>query len=204
MSILYCHDGLSLALFGRARAELLTLFYTHSTEAYYVREIVRMLGVGNGAVQRELSHLVNAGLVSRKVIGRHVFYQAETRCPIFKELQSLVAKTAGIADILKEALSPLGDRLWLAFIYGSFARGDAKATSDLDLMLVGDVEFGEVVRVLGMAQDQIGREINPAVYRRQEIRQKVEKREHFVTSVLRSPIIPILGDVDELRTMAQL
>ncbi|MGC8908844.1 MAG: winged helix-turn-helix domain-containing protein, partial [Desulfomonilaceae bacterium] len=139
-------------LFGKVRASLLALFFCHSDQSFYFREIDRTLGVGRGAIQRELQNLVDAGLVARWRRGNQVFYRANRDAPLFQDIRSIMVKTAGVADALRRALKPLAPLIHAAFIYGSFARGAENAASDVDVLVVGDVAFAQVVDALADAQ----------------------------------------------------
>ena len=170
----------------------------HPDEAYYLRQIVRLTGTSVGAVQRELELLTGAGLVHRKVQGRQVYFQANRDAPIFPELQGLFAKTAGLVDILREALASLGDQVQVAFIFGSAVRGELRAVSDIDLLVVGEAPFRDVVHVLAGAQERLGRDINPTVYPPDEFRAKLAGNHHFLTNVLKGPCLFVIGGYHEL------
>jgi predicted nucleotidyltransferase len=186
------------SLFGRTRCALLTLFFGRPDESFYVREVVRHARVGQGAVQRELDRLTACGLVRRQVRGRHVYYQANGDCPVFAELHGLVVKTAGVADVVRAALAPLVSRIRLAFVYGSVARGTANVQSDIDLMVVAEVSFGEVVAALKPAQEALAREVNPTVYSPEECRRKLAQGHHFLRTVWGEPKVFVVGSQDEL------
>ena len=191
-------DQLTPALFGKTRRTVLALLLTHPEESFYLRQIVRSAGLGQGAVQRELQHLTEAGLLLRRRQGHQVHYQANRDSPIFKELKSLVVKTAGVGDILRQALSGLKDRIQAAFLYGSFATGKDRPASDLDLAVIGDVTFGEVVSQLRPAQETLGREINPTVYTPNEFQKKLKAKHHFVSAIIQGPKIMLIGEDREL------
>jgi predicted nucleotidyltransferase len=196
-------DQLGTTLFGKTRRAILTLLFSHVGESFYLRQLTRSLGVGMGAVQRELKALVDAGIISRNAHGHQVYYQANSQSPIFKELKSLVVKTAGVGDVLRTALSPLADRIDTAFIYGSIARGEERKSSDIDVLIVGNVTFADVTSVLSSAQETIGREINPTVYPRTEFLSKVRTGHHFLSSVLDGEKLFLIGDKDELERMVE-
>lgn len=185
-------------LFGRTRRRVLGWLLGHPGEAYYLRQIVRYAGAGQGAVQRELGVLTRAGLLRRTVQGRQVYFQANRESPIFPELQALFLKTAGVADVLREALAPLADRVAVAFVFGSAARGQLRAASDIDLLVVGDVPFEGVANALAEAQKRLGRDVNPTVYPPDEFRAKIRAGHHFLTAVLREPRVFVIGGPDEL------
>ena len=186
-------------LFGsRLRAKLIAWLFTHPDERYFVKGLGNLLNEDSTNVSRELSRLTELGILTCLLVGRQKFYQANHRCPVYEELMGLAVKTSGIADVLRNALYPLADRIEVAFIYGSFASGKQHLDSDIDLMVVGEVGFGEVVLATGPRQLKLGREINPTIYSEDEFRQKVREGNHFLTTVLSEPRIVIVGNEDEL------
>jgi len=196
-------DYLSKTLFSKTRRAVLSLLYSHVDDAYYVRQIVRAAGVGLGAVQRELKQLSDAGIIRRMVRGHQVYYQANPQCPVFAELKNLVVKTVGVGAVLQAALTPLGDRIDVAFIYGSIARSEEHRDSDVDVLVVGKVTFAEIVSSLGEAQKAIGREINPTVYPPAEFRSKLAAGHHFLNAVLKGPVFFLIGGKRELARLAK-
>lgn len=190
------------ALFGKTRLAVLALLYGHEQEAFYVRQIVRAVALSPGAVQRELMRLTDAGLVARSRQGHQVYYQANRQSPIFPELKAIMLKTAGITDVLSEALAKLASRVQTAFLYGSIVTGTSNGSSDVDVMVIGQVSFAEVVTALRPAQDILRREINPTVYTVQEFRRKAQAKHHFVTSILATPKLFVIGDERELARVA--
>lgn len=186
------------ALFGRTRNAILGLLFSHPDEPFFVRKIVRAADSGQGSVQRELRHLERAGILKRTVKDRHVYYQANPDCPIFAELKGMVAKTVGGVETLARALASLRGKIKIAFIYGSMARTEQRRGSDVDVFVVGDASFGEVVEALAPPQQKLGREINPVVYPVSEFGEKVLQKHHFITSVLRGPKLFLIGDEREL------
>jgi predicted nucleotidyltransferase len=154
-------------------------------------------------MQRELKRLSEAGIILRQVRGRQVFYQANRQCPIFPELQGLLVKTVGVADILRKALAALADRIQVAFLYGSMVKGSARSASDVDVLVIGEITFAELVAALCPAQERLGREVNPSVYPRKEFCGKLAQHHHFLTSVLKEPKVFLVGDEHELARLAQ-
>jgi predicted nucleotidyltransferase len=203
MSTLPESDNLSKTLFSKTRRAVLSLLYSHGDDAYYLRQIVRSAGVGLGTVQRELKQLSDAGIIRRIVRGHQVYYQANPQCPVFAELKTLVVKTVGVGAALQAALTPLGDRIDVAFIYGSIARSEEHRDSDVDVLVVGKVTFAELVSSLSEAQKAIGREINPTVYPPAEFRSKVAAGHHFLSTVLRGPMFFLIGDKRELARLVK-
>ena len=171
---------------------------SHPDEAFYLRQIVRLTGTSVGAVQRELELLTGAELLHRTVQGRQVYFQANRDSPIFPELHGLFAKTTGLVDILRGGLASLGDRVQVAFVFGSAARSELRAASDIDLLVVGEAMFQDVVSVLTGAQEGLGREINPTVYPPDEFRAKLAANHHFLTNVLKGPRLFVIGGDHEL------
>jgi len=174
------------------------LFYSNPDESYYLRQVVRFSGLGMGVVNRELLSLAEAGILNREAKGQEIYYTANRNCPIFKELQGLVVKTFGVADVLRAELVPIAKRIKAAFIYGSFADGTQNHASDVDVMVIGEVSFTEVVEALTPAQEKLRREINPTVYPPDEFGKKLAEGHHFLTSVIKGEKIFLVGSEREL------
>jgi predicted nucleotidyltransferase len=192
---------LSETLFGRTRGAVLSVLYGHVGEAFYLRQLARLTDIALGPVQREIRQLVEAGLVSRKTVGAQKLYSANQHSPVFREIKSLVNKTVGMRDVLAEALDPLRKKINLAFVYGSVAQSRETERSDVDLMVVGNVDFDEVVEQLAEAQKALNREINPTVYSIREFGKKV--RGNFLKTVLADKKLFIIGDEHNLRELGQ-
>ena len=196
-------DVLAEALFGVSRRLVLGLFFSHPDESFHMRQIARLLGLGQGALTRELRRLAGAGILLREDRGHQIYYRVNHRCPIYAELQGLMLKTVGLADVLRASLAQVAERVVVAFVYGSVARGAAGVGSDVDVMVVGSVGFDEVVAALNPAQQTLGREINPTVYAPEEFRHKLAEGSHFLTSVLHDPKIFMIGGEHELERLAE-
>jgi predicted nucleotidyltransferase/predicted transcriptional regulator with HTH domain len=191
-------DQAGIVLFGKTRRRVLGWLYGHADQAFYLREIVRQAGSAQGAVQRELEALTRAGLLSRTVRGRHVYFQANVNSLIYVELQQILLKTAGLTDVLREALAPLVESIRVAFVFGSAARRELRAGSDIDLLVVGDVMFSEVAHAVARAQKRLARDVNPSVYPPAEFLAKVRSGHHFVGTVLSQPKLFVIGGPNEL------
>jgi predicted nucleotidyltransferase len=187
------HRKISSALFGKTRRAVLAIFYAHPEESYYLRQVARAAGAGQGSVQRELKRLLEAGIIQRLDRGRQVYYQANRQCPIFSELQGLVVKTAGLAEVLRIALSPLTEKIELAFVYGSQASGNATASSDVDLLVVGDVDEMGLHMAVGRAERQLGRSVNYTLLSQPEFAQRRRAKGGFLARVLAGAKVPIVG-----------
>ena len=190
------------SLFGHTRSALLALLYGHADQSFYVRQLVRAVGAGHGALQRELKYLTEMGLVLRRTQGNQVLYQANSQSPIFSEIKGLITKTVGIHDIIRSALVSLGPEIQIAFVYGSVARQKERANSDVDLMVLGDASFSEIVSALGPAQKALGREINPTLFPVSEFRSKLTGGDHFLRSVMKEKRLFVLGTENELTKLA--
>ena len=189
-------------LFGKGRGAILGLLYEHPDQSFYYRQLTRELnGLSVGTVQRELDTLSQLGLIERSAVGKQVFYRANRNHPIFPELRALVAKTLGAIPTLRSALAPLADRISVAFVYGSMARREERAESDIDLLIVGKAELEDVIARLGNIEPSLRRPMNPTVYSPAEFRTKLTSGNHFLNSVLRGDKVFLIGDEDELRKM---
>jgi len=189
-------------LFPEVRKKVLALLLASPQQSWYLRDIARKTGFALGTIQRELAGLTHAEIVTRRKDGNRTYYQANTRCPFFPELSGLIRKTAGLIDLLIEAIKPFAQKIKVAFVYGSFAKTSAKATSDVDLMFIGSCSFSHVVDAISDVQEKIGREINPTVYSAKEWQTKLAAGHHFVISVSKSQKIFVIGNNDELARLS--
>jgi predicted nucleotidyltransferase len=190
-------------LFGKTRQVVLALLYGRADSSFYTKQILDAVKIGRGTVQRELKNLTDTGIITREVQGRQVYYRANTRCPIFDELKGIVRKTFGMADVIRQSLATNADKIRVAFIFGSVARNTDDRRSDIDLMVVGKISFGDVVSLLTPAEQKLGREVIPVVYPIAEFKKKVKEDHHFVKTVLEDEKIFVIGDEDELRKLAE-
>ena len=189
-------------LFPPVRKRVLALLLVRPDERWHLRDMARQTGLALGTVRRELAGLVQAEIVTVAKDGNRTYYQANRASPLFPELAGLMRKTAGLADVLREALSPLTGKIKVAFLHGSQATGGAGAASDVDVLVVGKATFAEVVSALSPCQDRLGREINPTVYPREEFRSKVAAGHHFLLTVLKEPKVLLVGGEDDLAEVA--
>lgn len=194
-------DNTSTALFGKVRRNLLSLFLLNPENSYYFREITKLIDAGSGAVHRELANLVEAGIITRSKVGNQTRYQVNGESNIYSELHGLLVKTSGIQELIEQSLEKLRSRITVAFIYGSFADGSVKANSDVDLMVIGNLSIQEVVTILQNAQQQLGREINPAVYSPESFRAR--KESGFILGVLNGSKLFLIGGENELEEMVR-
>jgi predicted nucleotidyltransferase len=146
--------------------------------------------------------LASAGLLLREQRGRQVFFRLDPRCPVLTELRAVVMKTAGLGGVLRHALAPLAQKIRVAFVFGSFARGEQRHSSDVDLMIVGDVSFAPLAGALRGPQARLARAVNPTLYSPAEFRQKLDASNHFLDRVLAGPKLLIIGGEHELAAVA--
>jgi predicted nucleotidyltransferase len=185
-------------LFGAYRRQILALLLLHPDESFYVREIARLTGVPAGSLHRELKLLGDAGLLQRSVSGNQVRYQVDRDNPIQEELAGIFRKTAGLADVLRDALAPLAGKIRLAFIFGSVAQGRERSNSDVDVLVVGSASFAAVVGALSPAGERLRRAVNPVVMTRAAFESKRAGADRFVARIVREPKIILIGDAGEL------
>jgi len=187
--------SLADALFGLTQQRVLTLLFGQPDRSFYADEIIAQTRGGSGAVQRELTRLAASGLVTVRVHGNRKHYQANPDSPIYEELWAIVRKTMGLAEPLREALAPLAGRTQAAFIYGSVAKREDSAGSDVDLMLISDeIAYADVYEALERASLRIGRTVNPTIYTSAELARRRSRGGAFVKRVLEQPKIWIVGD----------
>lgn len=189
------------ALFGKTRRLVLALLFGQPDKAFYTREIVAAAGAGASQVQKELDQLTRAGLLIRERRANQVYFRVNAAAPVFAELSGLVAKTFGIADVVRAALAPLRDLIDAAFIYGSVARSEHHASSDIDVFLVGDILLSQLALPLSEVEKRLGRQISTTIFERKEFAGRLKKRDHFISKVLASPKIFLIGDEARLREL---
>ena len=190
--------GVAQALLGRTRSAVLSALLLHPDDEVHVRELERLIAISAGTLHRELTFLAELGLIRRRQVGRQIMFSAEKANPVFDDLAAFLRKTAGIADVLREALEPLRSRIRLAFVYGSIAEGTPGAYSDIDVMVIGDTGFAQVVDAISTVQARLRREVNPTVMRPAEYAKRRAERQGFVASVEEKPKIWLIGSDDEL------
>ena len=187
-------------LFPGTRKELLVLLLRSPDRKYYLREIIRIIGKGQGTVQKELRNLELAGIITNLRKHGRSYYQANPQSQIFDELASIIRKTEGIDSVLKKGLQGI-DEIKVAWIFGSVARKNSDFESDIDLAVIGDISFMSVVSLLNPMQTDLAREINPIVFSTSEFSSRFEQHEHFVSELIRSDKMFVVGDEDDLRTI---
>jgi predicted nucleotidyltransferase len=186
------------ALFPKTRQGILAALFVQPQKSWYVAELARRMGVPSSSLQRELQELTDAGILKAHRQGRMAYFQPNTDSPLYPDLRGLMLKTAGLVDVLRDALKSLADKVQLAFVYGSMASGDERSDSDVDFMVVGDVSPAELALALRRAREALGREINPTVYSPAEFVRKRKENESFLARVMAKPRLLVLGKENEL------
>ena len=185
-------------LFGsRARVRILKIFLLNHDRDFYQREISTTTNLPIRAVQREMERLVRIGFIEKQIRGNRKYYKCRRNFPIFDELKSIILKTVALGNILKDYLQKKKEKIKLAFIYGSFAKGEENITSDIDIFILGNITSKEVSTLLSPAKDSLKREINFVVYKEKEFLKK--KGNHFLKSVIKEPKIFLIGDKSDLK-----
>jgi DNA-binding transcriptional ArsR family regulator len=186
---------------SRSKAEILRLLFGLERRDYHLRELARRSGLAVRTVQQELARLAKTGLVTARRDGNRVYYQANQRNPVYGDLRSIVLKTAGLVGVLQGPLQVPGVKL--AFVFGSVASGKAGAESDVDLMVIGTLGLRRVARLLSGSAERVGRELNPHVMNSEEFVRRKHAADHFISSVLDSPRLFVIGSEDELAKLGE-
>jgi len=191
--------GVADALFAKVQQRVLGVLFGNPGRSFYANEVIGLARSGTGAVQRELARLEAAGLVTANRIGKQKHYQANPASPVFQELRALVLKTSGLADVLREALAPVSSRIRAAFVYGSIAKGEDTAASDIDLMVISEgLTYADLFGALEETSAQLGRKVAPTIYSPKELAKRVRQDNSFVTRVLGQPKLWLIGGESDL------
>jgi predicted nucleotidyltransferase len=191
-------NGLLDKIFPTVRAGVFSTTLLQPDHWWFMTELARDLEVTPSSLQRELESLVASGFLLRRQDGRRVYFKANTESPLFPELRGLVEKTAGIIPELKTAIEKLGGRIELALLYGSIARGQEHADSDIDLMIVGTLQQIDLLPTLRKLESRLSREVNVTLFSPEEFGRKLESADHFISSVMNAKTISLKGSLNEL------
>jgi predicted nucleotidyltransferase len=188
-------SGVADALFTKVQQRVLALLFGNHARSFYANELIALACSGSGAVQRELAQLEAAELVTVRRVGNQKHYQANASASIFEELRGLVLKTSGLVDVLRAALAPLAAQIEHAFVYGSVAKGNDTAKSDIDLMVISEkVAYADLFAALEPATSRLQRTVNPTLYSRMEIDKRIRDGNTFVKRVLVQPKLWVIGE----------
>ena len=195
-------NQLAELLSSRGRAEIFRLLFGPAHGELHVRELERRTGLSDATVRQELKKLSRLGVVEARRDGNRAYYRANDVHPLYPDIRSLVLKTSGVTDVLREALGGAGD-VELAFVFGSIAGNTSKAHSDIDLMVIGTIGLRQLSKRLSGLESRIGREVNPHVLTPEEFTRRANEGDHFITTVLKGPRLFVVGGEDELRRLGQ-
>ena len=191
--------GLADALFAKVQQRVLGVLFGNPRRSFYANEVIGLARSGTGAVQRELARLEGSGLVTVTRVGKQKHYQANSGSPLFEELRTLVLKTFGLGDVLRAALAPVSPSIRAAFVYGSIAKGEDTAASDIDLMGISDrLTYADLFATVEEASARLGRKVAPTIYSPKELSKRVKQDNAFVTRVLAQPKLWLIGDESDL------
>ncbi len=194
-------DTLPRLLSSRVKAEVFRLLFGLTAHELHVRELERRSGLSVSTVRQELQRLLGLGLLEVRKDGNRTYYRANIRHPLYLDIRGMVLKTSGLVEVLRECLTDADVRI--AFVFGSLAGNVEQAESDVDLMVIGEVGLREVAARLSEAASQLRREINPYTMTPNEFVERRDCQDHFVSSVLKSPRLLVMGDEHDLESMGQ-
>lgn len=181
------------------RRRLLAVLFMHAGQWFHLRELERLTSAASvGSIKKELDLLAGVGLLKVRKVGNQTQFCANAEHPVYAELRGLVQKSVGLVEVLRAALAPMSDQIHAAFVFGSMAQGTESPHSDVDVMILGFVGFGEAVTALYDSQVKLGRDINPKVMTLTEWKQRKASGNGFVQDVLAKPKLVIQGAIDEL------
>jgi predicted nucleotidyltransferase len=191
--------SIAAALFSDSQSRVLRWLFGQPEREFHLSELRRLTGLGSASLQRELNRLAEAGLVRSERVGNLRRFQANPQNPVYGELVGLTRKTLGVEPMLREALLPLAPDLQAAWVYGSIAKQTDTAQSDVDVMLIGkNLRLARVLELLVPLEAQLGRKINPTCYTPAEFKRRRAEPGSFVNRVLAQPVLPLIGNADEL------
>lgn len=189
-------------LFGsKTRTDILCWLYTHPDEAFYVRQLEKILSLDSANISRELKSLLKMELVSLSQMGNQKHYFVNRKNPVFRELQSIIFKTDGLLNVIKDHLSDVSSDISIAFVYGSVANGNFGSSSDIDLLIIGSVTLKRIIGLLAEIEKKLSREINASVFSKDEFRRKVSDK-GFLWRVCQGEKLFLIGSEDDIRKLA--
>lgn len=195
-------DSTLAAIVSPTRQAILTTLFLRPEKAWYLSELASSLGTRPSSLQREIDALVRVGILEKRIDGRRSYLKANENSPIFPELRGLIEKTSGIVPMLGEAIAH-AKGVRFGFIYGSLARGEETAASDVDLMLIGSLSTMDITPRLRRVEKAVGRQINPTVFTLAEFSRNLNQKNHFLRTVMRNKKIMLAGTQDELEAIAR-
>ena len=196
------NEMLGESLFGKVRRKVLATFVLNPERSFYLLELISFLSCGRGAVQREVSRLAKAGIISRSRIGNQVHYTANVNNLIYRELRSIFSKTTGLIDLLKSDLQSCSDQLGMAFIYGDYAEGIAEVDSPLNLMVIGDITMDSIRSSTLDFTEETARDLHITVISSSELKRKIISNDRKIQEILAGRKIFLAGGSRELQVLS--
>lgn len=191
--------GVADALFSKVQQRVLGVLFGNPGRSFYANEVIALAGSGTGAVQRELTRLAGASLLTVTRVGNQKHYQANASAPVFGELRGIVMKTSGLADVLRKALAPLSREIGAAFVFGSVANRQDTATGDVDVLVICEhLTCADLYPALEEAGKTLGRKVNPTVYARKDLTARLRQGNAFTKRILAQPKLWVIGGVPDL------
>lgn len=190
-------------LFGPFRTRVLSVLFSQPDNTWHVRELARRIDALPGSTNRELHKLAEAGILKRHRVGNQVHYRANRDSPVFMELAAILQKTVGLPATLENALRPLAEQIQYALIFGSVARGEETASSDVDVLILADIGFAEVVEAMHPLQEKVQREINPVVYRTSDFCTKLASGNTWAREVVVKPKLFLIGNENDFAKLVE-
>ena len=192
-------DTLSQILSSRTRAEIFKLLFGIKEEELHIREIARRTKLNDRTIRQELNKLLKLDLVFSRKDSNRVYYRANKTNPLYPDIHSLVLKSAGLRDVLWDALNDKSIKI--AFVFGSISEGRETSESDVDLFVIGSMGMRKISTLLSGTTDKIRREINTHVMSEDEIKKRYVSKDHFINNVIKSKKLFIIGNEDDLKAV---
>jgi predicted nucleotidyltransferase len=190
-------------LFGsKTRVSLLSKLLMNADKSWYIRELSRALEIPYSMLYKEVKNLVSLGVINEEKRGKVTLVSVNKSLPFFAELKSLMVKTVGLSDLLRTALSELKE-IRYALVYGSFASGEESVSSDVDLLIIGNLDEERVLNVVGKVEKEVEREINYILWSKREFMERVKSEHHLLRDIASKPVIMLVGEEDKFRRVVE-
>lgn len=181
---------------SRVRVKMLELFFSNTSEMYYVRQITREVKEEINAVRRELERLLGTGLLKSEQRGNRLYYSLNPRYLFFQELQQIIVKSIGLGEKIRRLRRKLGDLEFVMFS-GKFVRNLPPTQDEVEVLIIGKVVLPELQALMKEEEVRLGREVNYAVFSQEEFDFRKTRRDPFIMEILYSTRIMVIGSEDE-------
>jgi len=182
---------------SKLRRDLFALWFANVDKKFYVRQLERLLNFSAGNLRKELKGLESNDIIYSRKEANLVYYFLNKKHPLFKEIKSIVFKTIGVEEILRHELKKITG-IEMAFIYGSFAKGEESSASDIDLFIIGNPDENKLVEIIRKIEDKLDREINYSLYGKEDFKNKKKEKEPFIMDLIKNKKVFLAGDINEL------